>query len=86
MTAIAKDLKEIGETVNSLYDLNTLIMEWAQKRNWYIVVNRIPKKGWLIYGLNNEGQQLYSWCGLGVIGDYFDKPTTSLNKFINTKF
>ncbi len=81
-----KELKEINESGESLNFLNSLIGKWAEKRNWYIIINRVPKKGWLVYGLTENGKQLYQWCGVGAIEKYFDSPITSLNEFINVKF
>ena len=85
MTIIEKELKEIGENYQSFVELNELILKWGQKNNWYIVLNRIPKKGWLVYGLENGGKQNYHSIGLKLLEEYFDKPITMLNNFINLK-
>lgn len=81
MRQIEKDLKEIGESTETLLQLRELMYEWGKKKGLYIQINRIPKKGWLIYGLK-EKTQLFQWCGLGVLEEYFDSPITSLNRFL----
>lgn len=78
-----KELNEIFETENSLNELNELIATWAAKRGWHIFINRVNKKGWVVYGINKDAQQLMQYCGIGVIEKYFDSPITSLNSFIN---
>ena len=82
---LEKDLTEIGETYESFVELNKQILKWGNKNGWYIVLNRIPKKGWMVYGLQNGGKQNYHEIGLKLLEDYFDKPITMLNKFINMK-
>ena len=81
MTKLEQDLDVIGETYESFCDLNKLISEWAAKKDWYIVLNRIPKKGWLVYGLHGCAQSFH-YIDLYILEDYFDKPTTMLNEFI----
>ena len=81
-TKLEKGLFEIGETYNTWTELNAMILEWGQKRGWYILINRIPKKGWIVYGLQDGGNQTRHEIGLGILQDYFDKPVTMLNKFI----
>jgi len=82
-TQLEKELILIGETYDSFIELNKLIFIWAEKRGWYIVLNRLPKKGWIVYGLQNGGKQNVHEIGLKLLEDYFDKPTTSLQKFIS---
>jgi hypothetical protein len=79
---IEKDLAEIGETYESFVELNKEFLKWGEKRGWNIVLNRLPKKGWRLYGLQNGGKQLNHEFGLKVLEDYFDSPITMLNKFI----
>jgi len=83
-TQLEKDLYSIGETPETLALLNDEFLKWGKKRGWYITVNRINKKGWLVYGLNDNLQQHFNYIGIGILEDYFDKPTTMLNKFINS--
>lgn len=84
-TSIETDLIKIGETYESFIGLNKQILAWGEKNSWYIIINRIPRKGWLVYGLNNKGKQNYHEIGLKLLEDYFDKPITMLNNFINMK-
>jgi len=83
MTTIEKELASIGETYSSFADLNQNILQWGEKRGWYIVLNRVPKKGWILYGLQDGGRQLFHEFGLPVLESYFDSPVTMLNRFIS---
>ena len=85
MTTLEKDLKQIGESYDTFTHLNQLILNWGQKRGWYIVLNRVHKKGWILYGLQNGGRQHYHEIGLKLLEDYFDSPITMLNKFITNE-
>ena len=82
LTQEDKDLAEIGETYDSLVDLRKLISEWAKKKGWDINIGRVSKRGWLVNGISPEGVHQTHEIALGVLEDYFDKPTTMLNKFI----
>lgn len=79
---LEKDLMQIGETYDSFTQLNKLFKDWGKKHDWYIVINRVPKKGWIVFGMKGLTQHTHE-IGLDVVEKYFDEPISMLNKFVN---
>lgn len=86
MTQLEKDLKEICESPDTLQQLRELINEYGKKRGIYFVLNRLPKRGWILYSLQDGGKQIWQEMGLGILERLFDSPITSLKKHLRMEF
>lgn len=73
MSAVIKELKSIGQSVDTLSDLNTRIKSaLGNSAN----ISRIPRKGWrLAYftksDVPNTALYIICWMGLGALSNWF---------------
>ena len=82
-TILEKELEQIGESWESFCKLSKKLSEIGEQNNFSITINRVLKRGWLVYGLTNNGNQVFNDIGLGTLKKYFDDPNLMMNEFIN---
>ena len=85
MKIIDKELKLINQDTDSLYTLNQKILDIGKGLNWYFVINRVNKVGWIVYGLENGGKQIRQEVGLNVLSRYFTETEIAINRFVELK-
>ena len=77
------ELNDIGESMDTLNHLRGLLTEYGNKIDIYIQVNRIAKKGWILYTLQAKGAQITQTMGLGQLERLFDSPITFIKEHLN---